>query len=297
MKKVILGDSKPRVCRFCGRSEPEVSFRHDAHAIPEALGNRSIFTNYECDCCNHFFGRGIETDLGNWTKPSRTLSRISGKRGVPTLKGCPNRGWRIEYHPNRFCFEHYENDPHFVVDQKKKQIMFELQRDAYMPVAVLKAFVKIGLTFVRPEEVPNFSETLAWIRDPDHSKAFLNECPVLWTYQPGPMPHNLIVAILLRRKPLIADVPYAFLVLAYGNDMFQVVLPSPKQDSTVAGRKLRIPPLRTPNGPDPRRYGKARVKRLDLCGRSVVRGERIPVALGFDHMVVQNCDRLALKKP
>ncbi|MBV8095742.1 MAG: hypothetical protein JO110_21445, partial [Acetobacteraceae bacterium] len=71
-----LGDKHDRVCRFCGEHEPKVTFKDRAHAIPEALGNKSLFTNYECDICNHAFGEGIEKHLGNWSKPSRTFARI-----------------------------------------------------------------------------------------------------------------------------------------------------------------------------------------------------------------------------
>ncbi|MFA5251657.1 MAG: hypothetical protein WC454_03620, partial [Phycisphaerae bacterium] len=31
-----------RKCRFCGKSEPAVSFKNRAHAIPECLGNKSL---------------------------------------------------------------------------------------------------------------------------------------------------------------------------------------------------------------------------------------------------------------
>jgi len=49
------------------------------------LVNKSLFTAYECDMCNDDFGKGIEQDLGNWSKPKRTMARIRGKSGVPTL--------------------------------------------------------------------------------------------------------------------------------------------------------------------------------------------------------------------
>jgi hypothetical protein len=84
-KKVILRSSDSGVCRFCGRSTPEVTFKEVAHAIPESLGNKSLTTEYKCDACNRFFGKGIENDFGNWSKPQRTVSRIRGKKGVPTL--------------------------------------------------------------------------------------------------------------------------------------------------------------------------------------------------------------------
>ena len=57
-QKIMLGDTQNRVCRFCGKRSPEVTFESEAHAIPEALGNKSIFSAYECDVCNHMFGLG-----------------------------------------------------------------------------------------------------------------------------------------------------------------------------------------------------------------------------------------------
>ena len=281
--RMILGDRESQVCRFCGRSKPAVSFRHEAHAIPESLGNKSLFTNYECDSCNQFFGGGIEDNLGNWSKPLRTFARVRGKSGVPTLKrGEPEPGWRIEYNaPTGFHVKQYENDPIFVVDEEKKQVRFEFKRDAYTPVAVFKAFVKIGLTLMPAEELPYFSEGLAWIREPDHTKRLMEKCPVFWTFQPGPMPSDRIVVFLLRRKSSVTGFPYAFLVLAYGNEMFQVPLPSPKQDNAISGRKLTFPAFPMFGGPDPALYGEMRYASLDLSGQGVVRDEKAQIVIGF----------------
>ena len=287
--RIVIEDSGNRVCRFCGLGRPEATFRNKAHAIPEALGNRGLLSKNECDSCNHFFGSGIEDDFGKWSKPSRTFSRISGKKGIPTLKkGGAEPGWRIQYDSTSLHITAYENDPSFVVDEKRKQIRFELQRDAYTPVAVLKAFVRIGVTLVPAEELPNFSEALAWICEPDHSKSPVAKIPVSWTFLPGPMRNDLIVAILLRRRDSVAELPYAFLVLAYGNDVFQVCLPCPKRDNHLKGRMLWFPLFPSPMRPDPHLYGEPNVEKLDLCGRGIVKGEKIPVALGFDQLVMDD---------
>jgi hypothetical protein len=50
---------------FCGEISPEVTFKLEAHALPEALGNKSLTTTHECDACNQGFGRGIENDFGH----------------------------------------------------------------------------------------------------------------------------------------------------------------------------------------------------------------------------------------
>jgi hypothetical protein len=80
--KIMLGSKDDgQGCRFCDKRSPEVTFRLDAHAIPESLGNKGLFSAYECDICNQFFGKGIENDFGNWSKPIRTFARIRGKKG------------------------------------------------------------------------------------------------------------------------------------------------------------------------------------------------------------------------
>lgn len=281
--KVMLGDRENRTCRFCGERTPKVTFRKVAHAIPEALGNKSIESSYECDVCNEKFGQGIENDLGNWSKPMRTFARIRGKNGVPTIKrGGNSPGWRIEYDNNGFAIKSYEEDPIFEINEADKTVTFKLKRDAYTPVAVLKAFMKIGLTLLPDEEISNFSDILAWIQEPDHSRRFADQCSVIYTFQPGPMPNDLIAAFILRRKPHVTSYPYAYLVLGYGNEVFQVHLPSRKYDMALNGQSVSIPPFPTPGSPDPAQFGLPGHKLLDFTGREIVRGEIFPLVVGYE---------------
>lgn len=285
--KVMLGDKENRICRFCGRRPPEVTFRKVAHAIPEAVGNKSIETAYECDACNDMFGRGIENDLGNWSKPMRTFARIRGKSGVPTLKkGGDAPGWRIEFAETGFRVTAYEDDPLFEVDERSKTIVFTLKRDAYTPVAVLKAFMKIGLTLLPDDEIKNFSHLMTWVRQTDHSLVFAEQCPLIYSFQPGPMPNDLIAAFVLRRKPKVIGCPYAFLVIGYGNEVFQVHLPSREHDSAINGQQLSFHPFPPPGSPDPERFGSTRCTLLDFTGREVVRGQVVQLAMGYEQASV-----------
>jgi hypothetical protein len=241
---------------------------------------------YECDACNKLFGEGIETDLGYWSKPMRTFARIRGKGGVPTLKkGGDAPGWRIEYDNTGFKITSYENDPFFEVDEANKKITFRLKRDAYTPVAVLKAFMKIGLTLLPDEEVENFPHLRTWVRETDHSRCFAEKCPVMYTFQPGPMPNDLIAAFLLRRKPHVNGYPYAYLVLGYGNEVFQVQLPSQKHDGATNQQSVKIPPFPNPGSPDPARFGPPGRTLLDFTGREVVRGEVVTIVTGYEETV------------
>lgn len=283
--RLVLAASDRRVCRFCGRDSAKTRFRNRAHAIPQLLGNRTLFTREECDECNLFFGSTIENDLGNWTKPTRTFSRIKGKRGVPTLKN-EKEGWRIEYDGSAFHMTQIESNPMFNVDLHKRQFKLQLKRDPYTPVAVLKALVRVGLTILPNDELANFGEALKWVRNSDHTQPFVSEFPVFYTFQPGPMPNELIVALLMRRRPTRVDVPYAFLVLAYGNEVFQVFLPSPRQDRAIHGQEIGLPFFPTPLGPDPQRYGPPDTCVIDLCGRHIVRDDVHPISMGFDHVEI-----------
>ncbi|WP_082805221.1 HNH endonuclease [Pseudomonas sp. BMS12] len=284
--KVILGDMENRKCRFCGKQPQEVTFKKVAHAIPELLGNKSIVSSYECDTCNEGFGKGIENDLGNWSKPMRTLIRIRGKSGVPTLKkGGKAPGWRIEYDQSRLNVTANENDPIFEVDEENKTVTFKLRRDSYTPVAVLKAFMKIGVTLLPGDEIPNFIGLMAWIRDTDHSKAYLNKCPVIYAFQPGPMPNDFIAALVLRRKKTVTGYPYAFLVLGYGNEVFQVPLPSESHDAQMSGQSISIHPFPVPGHPDPARYGEPTRSVLDWMDSRVRKGEIMTMQMGYDSRV------------
>jgi hypothetical protein len=283
-KKIILGDPADKTCRFCGKRSPEVTFEMEAHALPECLGNKSLFTAYECDVCNGFFGRGIENDFGNWAKPQHLFGQIRGKKGVPVVKKGPGDKWRLEWNASDILeITQSDDDPVAVVDDAAKQITFTLSRDPYTPVAVLKAFTKMGLTLLPREELPNFRVALAWIRNRDHSAGLVKEkeFPVLHTFVPGNAPFVKIAAVLLRRKGDDLAVPYVTFVLTYGNEVFQTILPTPERDAAISGRKVQYPYFPnvydlgvTPREPIGRKW-------VDLSGRTVVRGEKVQTRIGY----------------
>ncbi len=282
-KKLFLGDRDNRCCRFCGKRPPEVTFKKQAHAISELLGNNSLFTYYECDTCNELFGKGIENDLGNWSKPMRTLARIRGKNGVPTIKR-KGGGWRIEGAPHGLEVKHEEDDPAFDVDEDRKEMTFKLTRDPYTPVAVLKAFVKMGLTLLPKEEMPNFRSALEWVRTKDHSIGEMPGWPVTHTFMPGAYRSDVVISMVFCRKRDDMDVPYAFIVLGYGNEMFQVFLPTPERDQHINGKKLEI--YRFPSVLDfhPSQVGLPRVRQLDLTGSTIVKDDVVTPVLTFDNV-------------
>jgi hypothetical protein len=114
---------------------------------------------------------------------------------------------RAGYGETGFKITSYEDDPFYEIDEAKNTITFNLKRDPYTPVAVLKAFMKIGLTLLPDEEVANFPHLMAWVKCTDHSRLFAEKCPFIYSFQPGPMPNDLIAAFILRRKPSVSRCP------------------------------------------------------------------------------------------
>lgn len=282
-EKVFLGNQHGRrQCRFCGKMAPDVTFINDAHAIPESLGNKTLFSLYECDSCNTLFGTGIENDFGNWSKPMRTLARIKGKNGVPTIKSTRGEPWRVEVDSSSTLqITSYEDNPAITVDEEKKQVHFLLHRDDYTPVAVLKALVKMGITILPVEEMVNFQHALSWIREKDHSKGPPRTEPVIHTFVPGPQPNVFIALIAFRRKHNGLKVPYTTFVLSYANEVIQVFLPSPECDQLVTGT-VSVCWFPNPSDAVPERRGLSETSTLDLTGTSVVKGEVAPATMNFE---------------
>lgn len=259
-EEITLGDVNNRVCRFCDKSNPEVTFEKIAHAVPDSLGNKSLFSAYECDVCNAKFGQGIENDLGNWSKPMRTLARIKGKRGVPALQKGGGKGWSVRYAEDEgYQIKSYEDDPVFSLDEPSERLTLYLKRDKHVPLAVLKAFWKIAYTIMPEKELPNFKHLLEWIRETPHVRIF-DELKVAYAFQPGPVPSRKIFLTLLRRKSHVSDYPYAFLVMRYGNETFQIPLPTANELGKPLKEFVRwqYPPL-----VDETKFGKEQYNILD----------------------------------
>jgi hypothetical protein len=285
-EKVVLGAGEPRRCRFCGLEPPEVTFSSEAHAIPELTGNRSLFTAYECDACNHFFGRDLENHFGNWSKTSRTFSRVRGKKSIPAIRSAGADDWRIQ--PTPAGLEITGSDYEQVVedDPAAKTLTIRLATDTYTPVQVLKAFVKIGLSLMPSDEMLNFGAAVHWLRQSEAQPGLIiGSLPILYTFWPYAL--DTVVAFLLRRTELTASLPYAFLVLAYRNEIFQVPLPTPERDASFAGKKVPLYhyPFPMPPHTAPELVKLPRYSLLDLTGREPVRGSMKEVVLSYGQAI------------
>ncbi len=76
-------------CRYCGKFEGGGRFKKEAHAFPEARGNKWVFSHDECDSCNKVFSR-CEDALATMSGPILTLGGTPGKRNKVRQTGATN---------------------------------------------------------------------------------------------------------------------------------------------------------------------------------------------------------------
>lgn len=279
--KIFIGDKGNRKCRFCGKTAPEVSFRKKAHALPECIGNKSLFTYYECDLCNKRFGDGCENDFGNWSLPTRTMSRIRGGSGIPTIKQGPNGTWRVEGHPTGLSLSVDETEAFYEVDEANKTLKLNLRRAPYRPVMIVQAMVKMALSVMPEEELPNFQQALGWIEPGNTLTQMAAPTPFFYTFISGPMASDLItVAVLTRRHDNLVT-PYSFLLLVYGHEMLQMVIPSIEKDRHHYGKRMefrRFPCFRDEGGSAP---GNTLSMQLSLHSAEWVRDDKITFEMQY----------------
>lgn len=282
----FLGTKGEGKCRFCLKIFPEVTFRNEAHAIPESIGNKSLFSYYECDSCNALFGKGIENDFGNWSKPIRTMLRVRGKNGVPSIKKT-NGEWRIDGSPEGLKIGPNPEAVPFQDDRENKRLIFTLERDPYIPVAVLKTFIKMGLSIFPEEDMESFDFARRWILSEDHTVGAISKQTLIHTFMPGALSSDFITLMTYRRKADELLVPHAFFVVAVANEMFQVFLPSSK-DAHLAGKSVSL--MRLPNLSDlePALFLPAKTEIIDLSGSQVVRQSTVEFTMQYENVIARD---------
>ena len=239
-KKVILGQ-KPSVCRFCSRRGPEVTFRKEAHAVPQLAANRTLISQYECDECNDRFS-AFEDDLGKATLLERIAGQVLGKAGVPSAKAGQKRS-RIDVDVTGFKIEERAGDPIAEFDHETNTLTITIAPQTYRPLGVFKALIKVALTLMDERDLAKVPEAVRWLRAPDLTTNQIDDgtrytCFRSWT--PGPAPFADTRVMVLRRRRADVPGPFLILVLAFGNLSFQIVVPAPREDRHLIGKSISL---------------------------------------------------------
>lgn len=184
--KIKIGEGKKedRVCRFCKQKYPSVKFNSIAHTISEALGNKKLITNDECDECNGYFDKNIERDFIAYHDFLRTFFGIKNKENqIPQIKG------------ENFSFSMSENREATL----KLKDEFDLLQPARLKTDnkikmqnIYKALCKFALSAIDSKHLSHFDETIKWIKGQKNVDKLTK---VILIRSPKPMPTNMSLYI------------------------------------------------------------------------------------------------------
>lgn len=277
-KKIFLGNKREK-CRFCGKKYPEVTFKKIAHSLPEFIGNKKIFSYYECDTCNDEFGKNIENHFSNYLSALRTISLIKGKEKIPIYK-TKDKLTRIDIKNGQLTITTTVGNPAILFDDNKKILKLNLDKAPYIPVAVYKALCKIALSIMPEEEVDNFKLTFKWIAEKKHKNCYTsNSLKSFLGFTPGFL-NDFVYAGLFKKKNFKENTPYMIFALAFYNYFFQIHVPLCEKDKNLTGTTNLYP---TPLIFDLyNKYGKPIYQVIDLSSESMKREEQFFINISFD---------------
>jgi hypothetical protein len=279
-EKIFLGEIEDKKCRFCKKTEPEVTFDNDAHAIPEFVNNHNLLSYYECDSCNSKFARTLETHMGDYMNPYHTLSQVRGKKGVPSVRKGGEKSI-IDFKEGGLKIESHEGEREiFEFDEANKTITLKTIRATYIPIAIYKSLTKMALTIIDEEELAHYENAMEWINEEEHDKSRfkIDNLKCIYSFTPGPLPHDFTTCTLFKRKENHKDnVPYMIFLLAYGNYTFQIYLPMSNKDSGDVEFTAIPTPFDFGN-----KYGAPKYKILDFSSKEKVKNEEVCILMSFE---------------
>ena len=217
------GKSK-RICRFCGLKIPETTFNNKSHSISEALGNKNIITNDECDACNAFFGKNIEIDLINCLDFFRLFYGIQGKGGK---KKFASKDFEItkDNIQNELLLKIQEEN---IALEDKNKIKIQLKHPQKINWQnVYRTLVKYALSVCNESYLQNFKETIKWIKS-DFSCKELSWVTILATNKTSKSFPEISVFF---RKNENTELPYSFMVLEINGLTFIALIPLSSKDN------------------------------------------------------------------
>lgn len=219
-------DKLKRVCRYCHRSMPEVTFKKVAHTISEALGNKSIKTNDECDECNQFFGDTIEQDFLSIFDIPRLFFGIKNKNGFPhKFVGDNYTMEKEDIGTIKINYRMKEGEQIPSETEICERLMLTPNR-SFPEQNIYKALCKYVYGVLDDETLKSFERTRKWMI----GKSVEPKLPKLSRlYHPHIMEHPRIM-LYVRKPEARNDLPHVVAEIRIINLAFIVILPFSDKD-------------------------------------------------------------------
>ncbi|WP_341836787.1 HNH endonuclease [Chitinophaga pollutisoli] len=222
---------KDRMCRFCGKKSPEVTFKTAAHLIPSFLGNGFLFSDFECDDCNNFhslFESNLTYYMGMSVPFHPNLSRAR-QRKVKNFENDLEVGTGIFEKIGPEVAIQIVSDGsgknHFTIDESGKKLTVNFARKTYVPLLVYKAILKMALSAMPVDYVYKYRRAFAFLMGSYEPPTEGNMIFQVYAFvHPGPQ-YNYPIGIIWEKKNKDSRMNTHHFQLLFKNYSFQLALP------------------------------------------------------------------------
>ena len=238
-KQVAIGESdkSKRICRYCGKKMPDVTFSKVAHTISEGMGNKSIITNDECDTCNEKLGRDIEQDLITYLSPLRTFMSIYGKHGKSKIKDDSFSLYESAPKSIRFDLMDKENpeSKHWTFQQEGDNFKISFTHPQKInPQDVYRTVTKYAIGVMSDAELLHFKDTILWIQ----GEKSASDLPFLCFFLDNdPLKESKPCITVFFRKNDDKSLPYSFVELQVSGVVIFAIIPFCDLDDRMFSEK------------------------------------------------------------
>jgi hypothetical protein len=285
VEKYYLGNKEPRICRFCKKTEKEVTFKTDAHVIPQFMGNKKLLSYFECDECNFLFSK-YETSCADYFGISRTFAQIRGQSNkVPKFKD-PKTGLEVVLADTALQISTLEGTDVFKINEENKSLELITERPGYIPIHIPKTIIKMGLSMLSENDMPGYDYARRFLIQSEQDVNFKDSMLLhLYGYFiPGPPKFKKPFMHLYKKKGSIEKpCPNRQIILYYSNYCFQMILPYGDDDKGLQGKNINFPmfPLLIDNSHF-EKFGKYQILHLNLTSSKKKKGEEHKLTFSFD---------------
>ncbi|WP_298541900.1 HNH endonuclease [uncultured Aquimarina sp.] len=228
-KRVEIGEKNKlhRTCRFCDRKSDLTTFDSKAHAISEALGNKTIVLYEECDECNKRFSETIESDIVQYLSLFRTIYDVKGKnrgKGKGGSKKFKGKNFDLKNNGNVELSFQSEDDRPIKNDED-----YNIKLEAEQPIIsqnIYKALCKYYLSIIDKKHLKHFKKTIDWI----NGKIEIDRLPKIaemTSYHSFAMQPKLTYFL---RKTEDKEIPFAIGEFYFTCKIFAFIIPLCSQD-------------------------------------------------------------------
>ena len=217
-----------RVCRFCQKSESEVSFEMKAHSCPELLGANDCISYDECDNCNVLFS-GYESHLSKFFLPYLTMVQVKGKKKIPAFSSRTENNDEL----TRTIVQSVDgelkiklgNKDDLMYDHENKKLSVRFRIPPFKPLHVYKALVKIGLSILPVDRLEKYRAVFDWLLGETSASAYI---PIVYITKVVNRKFADPFAELYEANWIFKDDgfhPELTLIVNFGNMVTQIFLP------------------------------------------------------------------------